>query len=222
MGSSRFPGKMMAPLHGLPVLEWVLRRCDQAKSVTKVVLATSNLPRDKILVEHANNCGFDAYTGDEADVLGRFAGAAKQFDADIVVRICGDRPLVAPEAIDAAVDLFELGGSDLTFNHIAEEGENWPRGFGSEVLSADLLFKMAESYHDDYYREHVTSYLWQHRDDYVLKPTRFALTLPDSHNLRFDVDTPEDFHFLESLEGLAIDMTIEDILRVYSEKVINQ
>ena len=73
MGSSRFPGKMMAELCGRPLMEWVLRRCAAANSLDGVVLATTDLEQDDILAATAADLDLPAYRGSSADVLGRYA-----------------------------------------------------------------------------------------------------------------------------------------------------
>ena len=219
MGSTRFPKKMMAELHGMPMIEWVLRRCGSANQIDQVVLATSDLQRDDVLADHAEICGFDVYRGNEADVLGRFAKAAEQYNADIIVRVCGDRPLVAAEAIDAAVTFFDKNDVDLAFNHIPEGGQNWPMGFGCEVLSAQLLFEMSNNQQDEYYREHVTSYMWKHSENFKLIPTPFDFDICHSNILRFDVDTKQDLALLNQMSGLTINSSIQDILDVYFAQI---
>ncbi|HNC94755.1 MAG TPA: NTP transferase domain-containing protein, partial [Myxococcota bacterium] len=100
MGSVRFPGKMLANLHGYPVLEWVLHRVAQATEVDEVVLATTDMARDNPLVELAGRLAVPVHRGSESDVLGRFADAAAAFDAEGVVRICADNPFIDPAEID--------------------------------------------------------------------------------------------------------------------------
>lgn len=200
MGSSRFPGKMMATLSGVPLMEWVLRRSLACRRVDEVVLATTECPRDAVLAETAERLGVRVFRGDEADVLGRYAGAAESADADTVVRICADRPLVDPDVVDLAIDTFGRRDCDLAFNHIADLGENWPRGFGAEVLGADLLHWMDKNTTEQPHREHVTLYVWDHRDRYRLAtpPCPPAID-PGYPGVALDVDWPEDLVRLTEL-----------------------
>lgn len=206
MGSNRFPGKMMEPLGAWPVIEWVLARSLQAQRADAVVLATSDKHGDDVLCDVATRLGVDVFRGDEADVLGRYAAAAKQSDASVVVRVCGDRPLVDPVLIDAAIDDFASGGADLTFNHTSDGAENWPKGFGAEVLSADLLYKMSDRVESPYHREHVTSFVWHDRDTYRVRPVSCPPEIdPGIADLKLDVDEPED---LERLRRLLPDASL--------------
>ena len=180
----------MADLNGCPLIQWVLSRCQRAALVDEVVLATTEYPRDDALVDVANALGVAVCRGSENDVLGRFAKAAKLAQADVVVRVCGDRPLIDPKWTDMAIAYY-LGNEsvDLAFNHIEDECNQWPRGFGVEVFSADLLYLMDEVKTEDYDREHITPGIWN-SSDYSVQP----VPCPDelAYPYRLDVDEPKD------------------------------
>ncbi|NKB64488.1 MAG: NTP transferase domain-containing protein [Gammaproteobacteria bacterium] len=217
MGSTRFPGKMMASLHGRTMMEWVLKRCMLASTVDQVVLATSDLPRDDALVEVAEQCGVAISRGQEEDVLGRFAKAAKLVDASTVVRVCGDRPLIDPQWTDLAVQYYVNEPVDLAFNHISSEHDIWPRGFGVEVFSATNLYSMDETQSDRYFREHVTPYIWQNQDIYKVKAVPSPIEIAD--DCRFDVDTVEDFEQVRSYtESMNINVSAREILSLWSAR----
>lgn len=200
MGSSRFPGKMAATLGPWPLVEWVLARAAKARSVDTVVLATSDKPQDDVLCGIAARLDIAVYRGDEQDVLGRYTAAAQLWDAETVVRICGDRPLVDPALVDLAIADFADGGADLSFNHISDGLQRWPRGFGAEVLSASLLYDIAARVDDPYHREHVTSFAWNDRTRYLIRPVPCPPSLdPGFAGLRLDVDTPEDLALLQRI-----------------------
>jgi len=214
MGSSRFPGKMTARLGSWPLIEWVLARSMRARRLDAVVLATSGEGRDDVLCDIASRIGVPVFRGDEADVLGRYAGAARAYRATTVVRICGDRPLVDPAVVDLAVAEFARGGADLAFNHISEAADRWPRGFGAEVLSAALLFDMAASVDDPFHREHVTSFVWRDRIRYRIRPVPCPVALDTGiADRRFDVDTPGDLDLLRRvLPNPDITVTAEEFI----------
>ena len=214
MGSVRFPEKMMATLNGHPVIEWVLARTRRAQLVDEVVLATTRRSEDDVLAEVAERLGIAVHRGSERDVLGRYAEASRLTKAEVVVRICGDRPLVDPAVVDLAVATYEKSGPDLAFNHISDGTERWPRGFGAEVLSAELLHWLADNAHAPEDREHVTYYLWQRRDRYRLAPALCPEALdPGVPDLKLDLDTPEDLTRLARLaRDCGLEVTAADIV----------
>lgn len=198
MGSTRFPGKMLAPLGSRPLLEWVLRRVQSARLLDAVVLATTDLPRDRPLVDLARQLGVATFSGSETDVLGRFAAAAAQHRADVVVRVCADNPFVDGAEIDRLLAFFAVQDVDYACNHLDRLGSGYADGFGAEVLSAPLLARLAAECTDARHREHVTLALWDNASAYRLAavPAPAALAFPD---LRFDVDRPEHLAELSSL-----------------------
>lgn len=215
MGSTRFPGKMLAPFHGVPLLEWVLTRIGRARRLDGCMLATSTLDRDAPLAELGLRLGVGVFRGDEQDVLGRFVGAAREAKAATVVRICADRAFIAPELIDAAVQTFVDEGPDLAFNHVPEMDVPHPYGMGAEVVSAALLERIHAESDDAMDREHVTWHVWRNRDRFriVSAPCSEELTA-EGAGMRFDVDTPADLADLETLSaGLDWSASAAELVR---------
>lgn len=198
MGSSRFPGKMLAPLRGRPLLAWVLERLKSASRLDAVVLATSDLPRDAALVTLAQSLGVPTFTGSESDVLGRFSAAARQFEADTVVRVCADNPFIDGAVVDQLVDFYAGQDCDYACNHLDRLGSGFADGFGAEILSAALLHHLAATCTEPRHREHVTIAVWDEGAPWrkAAPPAPPALAHPA---LRFDVDEPSHLQALEVL-----------------------
>ena len=219
MGSSRFPGKMLSPLGPHPILEWVLRRVKQAKTLDKVVLATSDSAADDALADLARANGVTVFRGSETDVLARFAGAAKEAGASVVVRICADNPFVDPGEIDRLVTYFAGNSCDYACNHQDRLGSRYADGFGAEILRAPLLESVAARATEPRHREHVTLYLWEHASEYKLSAVAAPaeLAFPE---LRFDIDTPGDLATLDPLvrAGVTVETPAADIIRIAQAK----
>ncbi len=170
MGSSRFPGKMLAPIGDWSLIELVLKRASKAKRVDQVILATSEGSNDDILAEHVMNLGFDVYRGSEEDVLSRFYEAAKKYEPKIVVRITGDCPLISPQLIDYAVERYlDSDVSYLTISIGEEKEKAYPRGFDVEVARFSALTQAAENADKKYEREHVMPYLYTHPEKFSVQ-----------------------------------------------------
>ena len=195
MSSTRFPGKVLRSLAGKPVLWHVVHRIRQCRTVDLVAIATSTESADDAIERFGKDLGVVVVRGSETNVLQRYLKAARQLDADIVVRVTGDAPLVDPETVDSLVDLLvEKGvayvGGDPSSPTINE-------GFSPFTRSA--LEKLASDAGDDpVAQEHVTAYFKGHPD---FVPT---LLVPPENACRFDgarisVDTPADLLFLEEV-----------------------
>jgi len=214
-GSSRLPNKMLAPLGGAPLIDWVLRRVSRAKEIDDVILATSTLTRDDPLAERAGILGVSVFRGSEEDVLGRFVGAGAQAGATEVVRICADNPFIAPEEIDRLVRFFRENPCDYACNHQERLGNGYPDGFGAEILPYETLRTIASFAIERPHREHVTLYVWDHPETYTIAAVPAPATIAYPF-LRFDIDTREDLdRIARFIEQYRIEMTtdVETIVR---------
>ena len=99
MSSSRLPGKVLLDLGGRSALSRMVERVKRSKLVTRAVVATTIDPSDDPIVEMCQVEKIDVFRGSLPDVLDRYYQAAKQFKADLVVRLTGDCPLIDPELI---------------------------------------------------------------------------------------------------------------------------
>lgn len=195
MGSTRLPGKVLMPLAGKPVLWHIVHRLKQCCMVDVIAIATSNGPQDDPIALWAAEIGIPAVRGPEDNVLERYLLAARQLDADVVLRVTGDAPLVDPSLIDHMITLLVEGDADYC---TGEPGViSIHEGFAP--LSRKALEKIGrEAGSDPAGREHVDGFIKKH-------PERFSIVhvpIPQEHHLtgtRISVDTPADLEFLNLL-----------------------
>ncbi len=197
MGSKRLPGKSMKILCGKPLLYYVIERVKMAETLDTVVLATSKNKDDDVIEDLARDLGIEIYRGSEEDVLDRFINAAKINNADVIVRVCADNPLISKDEIDRIVKKHMNNKADYSFNHIPRKNNNYPDGLGSEVVDFVILEKIAKKTNSSYHREHVTTYIWDNPNEFSIETIRapYEITGPD---IKLDVDTEEDFYRIES------------------------
>ena len=218
LGSSRLPMKTLLCLRGTALIDWVARRTAKSALLDRIVVAVPDTPLDEALAAHVRerlmplDARIAVFCGPENDVLERFRAAGAAFAASRVVRVCADNPLVWGGEIDNLIRFFEATGCDYAYNHIPRNNR-YPDGLGAEMLSCALLNELAARARDPAQREHCLSYLWdnaQHYDMRTFDPPDPRLWHPE---LRFDVDSPEDFRRL-SLMPLHVDMAPEDIVKL--------
>jgi spore coat polysaccharide biosynthesis protein SpsF len=203
MGSTRLPGKILRPLAGRPVLGWVLRAAHQAERIDQIVVATTDEPVDDATEEYCRDEGVAVHRGSVDDVLSRFLGALDQEapDADVLVRLTADCPLLDPQLLDAGVGAF--AASDL--DHLATtQPRSLPRGLDVEVLSVAAL-RAADPKAEGVERVHVTPYLYLRPEEHRVGGLVFQ---PDNSDLRVTLDTPEDAALLDALTALLGDRVI--------------
>src|SRR5262245_46570335 len=103
MGSTRLPGKVLRDLCGATMLAQCVSRLQRARSLDEVVIATSYGPEDDAVVDEGHRIGVRVHRGSAHDVLARYHGAARITDADAIVRVTSDCPLIDPEVVDRVV-----------------------------------------------------------------------------------------------------------------------
>ena len=190
MGSTRLPGKVMMEIAGQPMLARVVNRVRQANTVNVVVIATTIMDNDDVIVDVCDSRGWDWFRGSEDDVLDRYYQAALTYHADAVVRICADCPLIDPGVIDLVVQAFLDESPDCASNTLVR---TYPRGLGLSVMSMDALTRAWYGASELYQRAHVTAYIHQNLGLFRLLSVVGEM---DYSNYRWTVDTPEDLAFV--------------------------
>ena len=99
MGSTRLPGKVLMPVLDRPLLWWVVHRVRQSRYVDEIVIATTTNPRDDAIATLCETENWSVFRGSEDDVLDRYYQAAQTHDADVIIRITSDCPLIDPVVI---------------------------------------------------------------------------------------------------------------------------
>ena len=194
MGSTRLPGKVLADIGGEPMLARIVSRVKQARTVQKIVVATSDATSDDRVAEVCERKNIAVFRGSEKNVLDRFYRAAKDHQADVVVRITGDCPLIDPEVIDRVIAAYLRGECDYASNTMVC---TYPDGLDTEVFSIAAL---ETAWHDARRaadREHVTPFLRTSRR-FRLRNVESELGRSTRH-LRWTVDEPCDLEFVRAV-----------------------
>lgn len=195
MTSTRLPGKVLADLGGRSVLAWVLARLGAASELGGVVVATSDDPSDDPVAQAAAPLGASVVRGPLADVLARYAIAARDLGAEGIVRVTADCPLIDPAVVDEVVGAWREGGAAYASNVI--EPRTYPVGMDTEVVDAEVLLTADAEASDPYEREHVTAFVRSRAERFPQRAVRLSEPRPD---VRLTLDTPED---LERLRGVV-------------------
>jgi spore coat polysaccharide biosynthesis protein SpsF len=195
MGSTRLPGKVLLDLAGKTVLERVIHRCQRAATLDKVIVATTTNPADNVIAELCVSHHWPCYRGSEGDVLDRYYQASLREQADIVVRITSDCPLIDPEIIDLTVNEF-LKSNQIDYVSNTLPPCTFPRGLDVEIFSFKVLAQAWRDDHNPAWREHVTPYIYLHPEIFNLRSVTYQI---DYSFMRWTLDTKEDFLLLSKI-----------------------
>ncbi len=194
-GSSRLPGKILMNVAGKTLLEHMVERISHSKKLDKIVIATTTKSTDDAIVEIAKKLKIDYFRGSEDDVLDRYYNASKKFDANVVVRLCSDCPLLDGNVIDDVLDDYFTGGYDYVSN-LVPLPRTYPDGLSVEVFSSELLNDAQFNAKKPSEREHVTFYMWGQPEKYSIHRTEYKT---DLSKYRFNIDYREDYLLLEKI-----------------------
>ncbi len=217
MSSSRLPGKVLLDINGEPMLAHVIERAKRAKLVDEVVLATTTDPSDDPVAEFCAERGYNFTRGSLHDVLDRYYQAAKEYNAEIIVRLTADCPVLDSDVVDKTIESrekrAESGGFDFVANRLPPPmGRTFPIGLDTEVCTFAALEKAWKNATEKHQREHVMPYFYENTNLQTCQhsnlqtgtsPRGFKIALlnhhPDYGNLRWTVDTPEDLEFIRQI-----------------------
>lgn len=209
MSSSRFQGKVLEPLNGVPMIVFMIERARRARLLNDVVVVTSTDPSDDPLVSTLEKHRIPLFRGDLADVLARYKHAADHFKATEVVRLTGDCPLVDPEIVDEVLRARAGANADYASNI---DPPTFPDGFDVECFSKHALDRAFNEASSAAEREHVT--LWMRSDKANLRRCNVRAPADLSH-LRLTVDYPNDLEAVRSVVAACgrPDCDLFDVLR---------
>lgn len=217
MGATRLPGKVLADITGHPMLWHVVNRVRKAQFVDQVVVATSIESADDAIANFCAQNGIECFRGSEIDVLDRYYQAARRFDAEVVVRITADCPLIDPQVIDKVVSAYLEGEYDYVTNTLRY---TYPDGLDTEVLSFAALEKAWLEAHLPAEREHVTPYI-RTSGQFRLYNIENEVDL-SARNLRWTVDEPADLEFVRAvyarLGGSEQSFGLADVLHLLDKE----
>lgn len=205
MGSSRLPGKVMLPLDGKHLLEHVVERVSAASEVDEVVVATSTEKSDDIIPGYAAGAGASVIRGSESDVLSRMYEAAVSHDAEAVVRVTADCPLVPPGYLDVIVRRLDEG-YDYVTNGIEK---TFPTGITAEAFTFESFEEVRDRSEEPHEREHVTPYYYENPSEFDLYNVTSDEVyeeprLHDRTDLRLTLDEADDYELIRKVyEGVS-------------------
>jgi len=197
MGSTRLPGKVLKPIAGQPLLWHIVHRLKASKRIAEIAIATTTNPLDEAIVKFGRTHAVTVVRGPEDDVLSRFAIAARQLKADIIVRVSSDAPFVDAGFIDHLIESLIAQDGDYV---LMKDGAACAHE-GVDPFTRRGLEKLMRDAHDDpVAREHVTGYFKLHPD---FAPIARASAYPALAREagRLTVDTPDDLAFVEALHN---------------------
>ncbi|WP_183561317.1 cytidylyltransferase domain-containing protein [Mucilaginibacter sp. SP1R1] len=198
MASSRLPGKVMLQILGKSILALMIERLQMIKHIAAIVIATSADATDDVIAQEAQLLGIPCYRGDQHNLLDRHYQAALLFNADTVLKIPSDCPLIDPRIIDHVLTHFfaRPGWYDYMSNlHPA----TYPDGNDVEIMTMACLKRTWENAQKLLELEHTTPYIWENPQLFSIGNVSWETGGDYSMSHRFTIDYQEDYEFIKTV-----------------------
>ena len=194
MSSNRFPGKVLAPLRGKPLISHVIDRCTDVEGICDVILLTSKEKSDDPLCKYLEFLGHKFFRGSLLNVFYRYQAALKKFPCDYVVRICGDSPLLSVDLMNYMIDLCISNRDKELFSNVFLK--TFPKGQSIEIIKSKNFENIDSNELNSDQREHVFPYFYDRipNKKSVLLKQKFLTDMPN-----YCVDIVEDLSRLHNL-----------------------
>lgn len=194
MTSTRLPGKILKEVNNKTVLDYHIQRLQQTG--LDICIATTTNATDNAVEEYATTHHIKLHRGSEHNVLSRYYEAATKYNADIIIRVTSDCPLIDPHLIRNSLERYiKLNSKNIYASNGIER--TFARGFDFEIFSYELLKDAYTNATDESDLEHVTPYIWKNKSG---KVEFYHVKQNDNHShLRITVDTTEDFNLIKKL-----------------------
>ncbi len=194
MHSTRFPGKVLAPLNGYPIIRHVVSRVGQVIQPNCITVATSTEPSDDPLAVYVRDIGISVFRGPLDNVFTRFQMCLKENPCNWFFRICADSPLLDSALLQTMLTYRDRAEADLVTNVFPR---TFPKGQSVEMLRAEMFAAIDSTRLSTEEQEHPTKFYYDHPAQFRIINLESAH--PELASTSLVVDTLDDLRRLEKL-----------------------
>lgn len=203
----------MLKIRNKSCLEYMVERVQKANLIDNIIIATTTKKIDTKIIDFCIKNNLNYFQGSEEDVLERFFFASNQFNADIIVRLNSDCPLIDPKIIDQVIEFFLKNKYDYVSNMFPRPS-TFPNGMSVEVFSSKALTKAFNESVKPSEREHVTPYIWNNSKKFKIYKINAK---EDLSKFRLNLDYHDDYKLLkvilENLYSKERVFSLEEIIK---------
>ena len=196
--STRLPKKVLLPVAGRPLLELMLTRVRASQQLDDVVIATTTTSADDSIRTLADQIGVRCISGHPNDLLDRHRQAADAMDADVVVKIPSDCPLVDPRVIDEVVGAYRRHSAHYDFVSNLHPA-TWPDGNDVEVIPRGVLEEAWRHASKQFEREHTSPFIWDRPERFRLGNVLHPDGIDQSLEYRLTLDYEDDYRLIAAV-----------------------
>lgn len=190
MSSSRFPGKILAPLNGKPILKHVIDSVCKVKNNGNFFVLTSSDESDDPVACYLESIDCPYFRGPLDNVFNRFQLALGSFPCDYFIRLSADSPFINSKLIEFMIEKCTNNEYDLVSNVVSR---TFPKGQSVEIIRSEAFLIVDQLLLTKEEIEHVFPYFYRNQNDYKICGVENTI---DESNLNYCVDTLDDYQRL--------------------------
>lgn len=211
----------MLPVLDKPILLRMIERVQKSKLIGQLVIATSTNADDNLIEKLCIENNLTCFRGHLTDLLDRHYQAGKKFEADAVVKIPSDCPLIDPAIIDKVIKYYLDNSNNYDFVSNLHPA-TYPDGNDVEIFSFQSLERAWKESTRQLEREHTTPYFWENPDKFRIGNVVWETGFDYSTSHRWTIDFEEDYQFIkkvyEELYPHNANFGLKDILKLLNDK----
>jgi len=213
MSSQRLPKKVLKPINGKPVLEFLIDQISHKNIDMPIIIATSNENTDEDIVNYCLEHKINYYKGDLLNVASRFRDIIQLYDLDFFVRVSADSPLLDGNLIKDAL-LHVNNGIDIITNVMPR---SFPKGQSVEVVNSRTFLSNYYKLNSKEDFEHVTRYFYNNFKSFNIMNFQ---NNEDMSSINLSIDSVEDFekicNVISNLTKNHFEYSFKDFVKLYN------
>lgn len=201
MSSKRLPGKVMLKIKNETILSILINRIKNSKQIDDIVVATTKNSVDQKIVNFCAKSKINCFRGSEQNVTSRVYNCAKKFNANIIVQLTGDNPLIDYRIIDRAISIFKKNKFDfVTNNNFGDYNDKTPNGMIVSVFRKSDLKKNLKFCKTKALKEHSSLFFYREgKNKYKIKNFNTNFNLFNGTKPRLTLDYNKDLKLIKKI-----------------------
>jgi len=214
LGSSRFPNKIFKKINGIRIIHLLYKRLNKSKLIKKIIVAIPTSAKDDRLSNYLSKNKIIFFRGSEKNVLKRYLQTAKNYKADIIIRITSDCPIISSDIVDEQIRIYLRNKSKILTNYLSK---TYPVGISLSICDYKSLETANQKAKSNYDKEHVMPYIYKNMKNKILK-TSYKEKV---NFLRLTLDYPSDLITIKNVFNYFypnIYFSWKKVLKLYKKK----
>lgn len=193
LSSKRLPGKVLKKINKDSLIEIIHKKLSKIFQKKNVFVITSNQKSDSKIFNFCNKKNIRVFRGSLNNVFSRTLKIGNLLNADGILRVNGDSPLIINREIKKSLKIFKTKKYDLVTNIFPR---SYPIGMSIEIIKTKVMNRVSKKILKKSHKEHITKYFY---DNFKFFKIFNIKRKKNYSNVHLAVDTMEDFNKVKKI-----------------------